>query len=510
MNRRNFLPQVPLLVAACVAATATAAAAPGSAVNPQTGRPYNVLFIIIDDHGPDLHDVFNAGSPVRTPNLQRLAARGTWFSRGYVDAPACCPSRTAFLTGVHATKSGVYYNNQAYRQSSSWIAEVQTLPGTFLKAGYLTAGYGKIAHNRFLEDDVADYTPGYYKMFNRAEDVTHTEGALRKQILPGSKVQMWSEGWSWGMLPDDWDRDDPTKLQQDTEFANYTIDLLEQPHERPFYVTCGFWRPHVSWLVPKRYFDLYPLDAITIPAGYRGDDLDDVPPAARLLATHRGEHDYIVTHGLWKKSLQAKYASVSYVDEQIGRVLDALENGPNNDDTIVVFAADNGWHTGEKNHWSKFYLSELACRVVFAISVPGLRPQVSETPVSLLDIYPTLIALSGLPGPPTHALDGVDLTPLLRGETTDRGRPVLSTYGQGNHSLRDHRFRYTRLRDGSEELYDHRYDPHEWTNLAADKRFAAVKDRLSAWLPGINAPDINPAPGGSPVDTNQWPEEAFD
>lgn len=372
---------------------AAAAAAPA--------RPMNVLVILIDDHKADLHDVFNATSPVPPPNMRRLAARGTWFSRGYVDAPACGPSRTALLTGVHATKSGVYYNSHACRRAPGWISGVETLPGRFLRAGYRTAHFGKIAHNRF------------------------------------------------------------------------------------------------------------PLESIEIPAGYRGDDLEALPKPARWLATHRGEHDYIVKHGLWKKALQAKYASTAYVDGQIGRVLDALEAGPNNDNTIIVFASDNGWHTGEKNHWAKFYLSEMANRVVFAIAVPGMKPQVSTTPVGLIDGYPTLAALCGLP-PPAHALDGVNLAPILRGETRDRGRPVLSTYGPGCHSLRDERFRYTRYRDGSEELYDHQYDPHEWTNLAADPRCAAAKARLAAHFPAVNAaPVIHRGATKSEGDSNGWEDEAF-
>ena len=494
MNSRRFLVLFWILVV-CGAGLAAPAG------------PLNVLFIIIDDHGPGLHDVFQS-SPVHTPSLQRIANRGTWFTHAYVDAPACCPSRTAFLTGVHATKSGVYYNHHAYRRAAGTIAQVDILPQHFLKHGYLVAGYGKIAHNRFLEDDVAAFTPGYYKMFNR--DVTHTDAALRQHLLPGSEQEMWSPGWSWGVLPDDWDRDDPKKLQQDTEQANRTIALLREKHDRPFFVTCGFWRPHVSWTVPKRYFDRFPLDKIELPPGYRVSDLDDLPPAARWLATHRGEHEFITKQDLWKKSLQAYYASINYVDEQVGRVLDALEQGPNRDNTIIVFAADNGWHTGEKNHWSKFYLSELACRVVFSVSVPGLKPQVNATPVGLIDLYPTLIRLCGLPSPTTHALVGFDLSPLLRGETSERGAPVLSTYGQGNHSIRDARFRYTRLRNGAEELYDHASDPHEWRNLASDPRLAAEKQRLALALPAINVPDVVFANGKSMGhDANAWSEEVL-
>jgi arylsulfatase A-like enzyme len=486
-----------------------AAALPAAEVAANAPHTFNVLFLIIDDHGPALHDVFQP-SRVHTPNMQRLANRGTWFTHAYVDAPACCPSRTAFLTGVHATKSGVYYNSHAYRRTTASISKVETLPQHFLKHGYLTAGYGKIAHNRFLEDDVGDYTPGYYKMLNRAGDVTHTDAALHKQVIPGTEQAMWSDSWGWGVLPDDWDRDDPKKLQQDTEFANRTIALVRQPQSQPFFIACGFWRPHVSWTVAKRYYDQYPIDSIEVTDGYRADDLEDLPRAARWLATHRGEHDFIVKNGLWKKCLQAYYASISYVDEQIGRVLDALESGPNRDNTIVVFAADNGWHTGEKNHWSKFYLSELACRVVFSVSVPGFKPQICNTPVSLIDLYPTLTSLCGLPVPGTHQLDGVDLTAILRGDSADRGAPVLSTYGRGCHSLRDARFRYTRYRNGAEELYDHENDPHEWRNLSSDPRFAAVKASLARSLPAVNAPDINFASErDSTGDINKWEDEAF-
>lgn len=492
----------------CLALIVARVSAAQSATGP--ARRMNVLFLIIDDHKADLHDVFNAGSPVKTPSLQRLAARGTWFTHAYVDSPACCPSRTAFLTGVHTTRSGVYYNSQAYRRASTWISRAQTLPGNFLRHGYLVAGYGKIAHNRYLEDDAGDYTPGHYRMFNRAGHVTHTDAALLAHILPGTRVDYWHESWSFGVLPDDWDRDEPTKLQQDTEFANHTIGVVRRSHDRPFFVTCGFWRPHVAWTVPKRYFDRFPLESITIPEGYLPDDLEDLPKPARWLATHRGEHDYIVKHGLWKKTLQAKYAAIAYIDEQIGRVLDALDGGPNRENTIVVLAADNGWHTGEKNHWSKFYLSDLACRVVFSVAVPGMRPQVCAAPVSLIDVYPTLNALCGLEPPSTHDLDGVDLSAVLRGSATTRGKPVLSTYGRGNHSLRDDRFRYTRYRDGTEELYDHRYDPHEWTNLATDPRFAQVRERLSAHLPAGDAPDVEYASDRDrETDGNRWSEAAF-
>ena len=245
--------------------------------------------------------------------------------------------------------------------------------------------------------------------------------------------------------------------------------------------------------------------------GVKPDDLADVSAVARWLATHRGEHEWITQHDLWKRCLQGYYAAISYADEQVGRVLDALEAGPNRDNPIVVFAADNGWHTGEKEHWTKFYLSELACRVVFAISVPGNRPRVVTTPVGLIDVFPTLLSLCHLPAPTTHALDGMDLSALLRGSTAQRGQPVLSTFGRGCQSLRNERFRYNRYRNGAEELYDHATDPHEIRNVATDPADTEAMALLRKSLPAVEAPEVEFASAAEKKgDINRWDDSVFD
>ncbi len=479
-------------------------------VSPPSARvgPRNVLLILCDGLSPDLPGAPGGAAP-EMPNLRRLMARGAWFSRAYCDAPGCCPSRTALLTGAHAARSGVYYNAQAFRQATSWISRTRTLPEQFRQHGYLTAGHGFIAHHRGADEDRL-YSKNHYTIFNNPDHVRWTETALLEQTIPRSRVSAWSKSWNWGILPDEWDRDDPEKIQQDTEFANHTIELVRQRHDRPFFATCGFWRPHVGWIVPQRYYDRFPLDRIELPTGYREDDLADVPGPGRWIATHRGEHDYIVRNGLWKKAIQAYCASVAYMDDQLGRVLDALERGPNRDDTIVVFTTDHGWHSGEKNHWSKFVLWEQACRVGLSISVPGMGPQVCDAPVSLIDLYPTLSALCRVPRPETHALDGFDLTPLLLGASRGRGSPVLNTYGRGNHAIRDERFRYIRYRNGDEELYDHSTDPREWRNLASDPLFADTKRGLARFLPATDAPDIRYATGAPRADGNAWRDEAFE
>ena len=470
-------------------------------------RP-NVLMIVIDDVAANLNSVDGEGDVLRTPALERLAARGTWFSRAYNDAPACAPSRTALLTGVHATRSGVYYNTQAYRRSATWIAGVQSLPAAFLRAGYLTAGYGKISHNSYLEDDRGDYTPGYYKLYGRKPDITHGDLDLLQHAIPGSVREIpgnSSRNWTWGVLPDEWDRDDPRRLQQDTEQANRTIALLEQPQDRPFFVACGFWRPHVRWTVPRRYYERFPLESIRLPAGYQAGDLEDVPKPGRWAATQAGHHADVVAGGRWRESIQGYLASMAYIDEQIGRVLDALERGPHRDTTLVVFLSDNGMHLGEKEHWLKYALWEQTCRVFLAIAGPGLPVQRSATPVSLVDVYPTLLRLCSLPAP-AHPLDGVDLSALLAGRAAERGRPVLSTWGQGNHAIRDARYRYIRYGNGDEELYDHAADPREWRNLAADPEFAATRLRLARWLPAVDAPGVREEKF---EDLSRWRDEAF-
>jgi arylsulfatase A-like enzyme len=497
-------------IRALTAVTVVCASVPAArAEDAGATKKYNVLMIVIDDVAADVHSVGRA-SPVRTPNIERLATKGTWFTRAYNDAPACCPSRTAMLTGVHSARSGVYYNTQPYTRSGTWIAKTEAMPAAFLRQGYLTASYGKLYHSRDQADHVAEFSPGYFKKHNAAGDVSFPEAKLLKQILPGSQREIpgkTSRNWTWGILPDDWDRGNPDAAQQDTEQADRTIRFLSETHDRPFFLACGFWRPHVPWTVAKRYFDMFPLDRIKLPPGYKAGDLDDLPKPGRWIANHRGEHAEIVAGGMWAKSLQGYYASLAYIDEQIGRVLDAVERSRYRDNTVVVFLSDNGMHLGEKDHWLKYALWEQTCRVFLSISVPGGPRQKIDTPVGLIDLYPTLVDLCGLKPPTTHALDGIDLAPMLAGKTADRGKLVLSTYGRGNHAVRDSRYRYIRYRNGDEELYDHERDPHEWDNIARDPATDAVKSRLARFLPAEDAPDVPEI--GIAGDLSRWQDEAF-
>jgi arylsulfatase A-like enzyme len=240
------------------------------------------------------------------------------------------------------------------------------------------------------------------------------------------------------------------------------------------------FRPHLPWYVPQKYFDLYSLDEIVLPQ-VRDDDLDDIPAEGLKLAkARRSDFEAIKKADKWKHSVRAYLASITYADDQLGRVLDALDKSPHAKNTIVVLWSDHGWHLGEKQHWHKTTLWEEATRVPLIISAPGHQPGVCDRPVSLLDLYPTLNELTGLEALKSH--DGVTLTPLLRNSKAEWNRTAVIEFKRGNAAVRSDRYRYIRYRDGGEELYDHQTDPHEWNNLAASLEHAAVRKELAGWI----------------------------
>ncbi|MAI70909.1 MAG: hypothetical protein CMM01_08380 [Rhodopirellula sp.] len=262
----------------------------------------------------------------------------------------------------------------------------------------------------------------------------------------------------------------------------------------------GFVRPHVPLTAPREYFELYPLESIMTPV-VPDDEMDDIPLWGKTLAygtIKKGDHRAVLSVGddYWREMVRAYLACISFVDAQAGKVLDALENGPNAKNTIVVFWSDHGQHLGEKRHWRKMALWEESTRVPLAISLPDHRNGGSEcvSPVSLLDLYPTLISLCGLP--PVHGLEGLSLMPQLRDPKSKRTIPVVSTWQYRNHAVRSMDYRYIRYRDGSEELYDHRSDPREHHNLAQEPAYLPVKQRLAKAIPKRNKKPSSLASGG--------------
>ena len=283
----------------------------------------------------------------------------------------------------------------------------------------------------------------------------------------------------------------------DWRFVDYALAQLARKHDRPFFIACGLTKPHLPWSVPRKYYEKFPLESIELPP-YREDDLDDLPAAAlRFADGPANDHEAILAAGTntWKQAIRAYLATIHFCDAMIGRLLDGLDRSPYATNTIICFWSDHGWHLGEKHHWRKFALWEESTRAPLIWVVPGLTApdRRCDRPVDFMHIYPTLLDLCGLPLPP-H-VQGRSIRPLLADPQTPWTEPALTTYRQGNHSLRTARWRYTRYADGGEELYDEDRDPYEWTNLATrTAEFNALKAELGRFLPADNKPPAQSGP----------------
>jgi len=432
-------------------------------------EPPNVLFIAIDDLN-DWVGTLGGYPGVITPNLDRLGERGVFFTKAYCAAPACNPSRAALMTGVLPSTSGVYRNRNPWRRSQV-LQDALTIPQYFMANGYKAMGSGKIFHGRYPDPaSWQEYWPSQRK--NSPVDPVPENRPVNG--IPDTAH------FDWGSL------ENPVTDMGDWQVADWVIDQLDKKHDRPFFLACGFFRPHLPWYVPQKYFDLYPLEAITLPE-VNENDHDDIPKAGREMA-RREDHENVLKYKQWRKAVQGYLASITFADECVGRVIEALDNSAYRDNTIIVLWSDHGWHLGEKLHWRKFSLWEEATHNVLYFSGPGVAKGRSEYPVNLLDIYPTLIDLCKLPA--LSQVEGESLTPVLADPDAHPGRPALTTHGFQNHSLRSKRWRYIRYADGSQELYDHDNDELEWRNLAGDPQYQSVIADLSKWLPRVNANEI--------------------
>jgi len=467
MNRRQFLKLGAL------GAASLAVRGPSAIAQDRKDRP-NVLFIAIDD----LNDWIGClgGHPdVKTPNLDRLAARGVLFTNAHCSAPACNPSRASLMTGIHPSTSGVYHNPNPWRKSPV-LENAVTLPQHFMAHGYRAVGGGKIYHGGFPDPPSWQaYFPSQIK--NKPNDPMPENRPLNG--IPRTRH------FDWGPVPVE------DEAMGDYKVADWAIGELQKKHDKPFFLGCGFFRPHLPWYVPQKYFDMYPLDKVTLP-NVKQDDLNDVPSIGKQMAKPQGDHRKVLEHKQWAKAVQGYLASISFTDACLGRLIDAFDKSDYRDNTVIVLWSDHGWHLGEKLHWRKFALWEEATHNVMMMIAPGLTQanQRCSRPVTLLDIYPTLIELCQLRDKPE--LEGQSLVPLLKDPGAVWDRPALTTHGRDNHSLRTEKWRYIRYSDGTEELYDHDQDqdPLEWTNLAAIPKYAETKKKLAAYLPKTNVPEI--------------------
>lgn len=466
---------------------------PASGVAEGEAKP-NVLFIAIDDLN-DWVGCMGGNPQAITPNIDRLAASGVKFVNAHCDSPACGPSRAALLTGIRPNRSGAYTNNHKIIMRSPVLRAATLLPQLFRENGYHVAGTGKIHHERWLEyigvaDAWDEYWPSKKDGIPYSPWPRHEDGSPHPMRGgPRDEVDLRFKDFDWYPLTCD------LSEMAEVKSAGWIRQQLQQPHDKPFFLACGFQKPHVPWYVPKQFFKLHPLDEIQLPEIKEGD-LSDIPPIAAAHAwCHNGLHKFIKDNGLWKEAIQGYLAASSYSDYCVGLVLDALEESPYRDNTIVVLWSDHGFHLGEKHKWQKFSLWNEATRCLLMWKVPGLTAPEGSTsvPANLSDMYPTLMELCGL-SQPKQKLDGMSLVPFLKDPSKKSKRPALTAHFYKCYSLRTETWRYSQYEDGSEELYDESRDPMEWTNLAQNPEVASVKESLKKWLPAESVPALERIP----------------
>lgn len=480
-----------------------------------SARP-NVLFLSIDDLN-DWETALGGNSQAQTPNMDQLFKQGMLFTNAHCNQAVCTASRNSLLSGIHPSTSGWYNSTASMRKSYDQVMGAhKMLPQQFKDNGYETLAVGKVFHQGVSDygdrtQDFWDVTAPGYKVPKKL--LARGDGYGGKMFYPfpkaGSQIidrygKKFSDGNSlcYGAL----DRDDmPGGKMFDELIADWAVDQLSQDHAKPFFLAVGFVRPHVPYTAPKEYFDLYDLDEIDIP-NVPEDEMADVPLMGKSIAfgtIKSGDHYAVVnlSDTYWREMVYGYLACVSFVDAQAGKVLDALANSKYADNTIVVLWSDHGQHLGEKKHWRKQALWEESTRVPLFFKVPGLSKPESQSsePVSLLDIYPTLVDLCDLPTSPK--LEGDSLVPMMKEPSTKSRRPALSNWYYGNYAVRSHDWRYIRYRDGTEELYDHRSDPGEHINLAHRPEFATTIAEHRKWLPENAA---------LPAGTNHWEGDALD
>lgn len=428
----------------------------------------NVLMLIVDD----LNDWVGPleGHPnTKTPNMDRLAESGTVFTNAHASAPLCGPSRASVMTGLAPSSTGIYghVDDNEIKSANDKAAQSIFMSDYFRQHGYYTAAVGKVFHQKVADGSFDDY------------------GGRVERFGPYPEKRMkWHDprtNTDWGPFPES-----DTQMP-DYQAAQWLAGRLMAEHEKPFFMAGGFLRPHVPWHVPKKWFDLHPVEDLALPP-FLEEDLDDVPEIAGHITDvpMMPTTEWAIENGEWRNIVQAYLASVSFVDSCVGIVLDALEDSEYAENTAVVLWGDHGYQIGEKNKFAKMALWERATRTPLIVKPPkSTGKQISNRPVSLLDLYPTLIAMCGLPDNPD--IQGNDISPLLSDPNASWRHAAVTTYGPNNHAVRTERYRYIRYEDGSEELYDHEQDQNEWINLADDPAYTEIKARLVTQLPKENA-----------------------
>ena len=423
----------------------------------------NVLFIMVDDLN-DWVGAFEGNPQTKTPNIDKLAENSTIFKNAYCSAPLCNPSRTSIMTGYRPSTTGVYGNKEHFRDEKGFENTV-TIPQYFEKNGYKTAAAGKIFHSprggAKIPKPGSD--PGSFQEERRGG----LGGAFpekKDKLKHGLDLKNYGVKGSFLHSFDWFGVDIALEKNNDYKSADYGVDFLNKEHDKPFFLAVGIFRPHLPWYAPKQYFDMYKLEDVKLPKTLK-NDLSDVGKRGKNMAK-KGVHKSVVENGKWKEAVRAYMANISFADACVGHLLNGLQKSEYSKNTIVVLMGDHGYHLGEKEHWSKNVLWERSVKtplIIFDPRNPGGK--VSTSIVSLLDVYPTLVDMANLPI--KKDVEGKSIYNLVKNPKANNKDFVMTSKDDGTHSLRNQNYRYTVYKDGFEELYDHRNDPDEWTNIAS-------------------------------------------
>ncbi len=441
-------------------------------------RP-NVLFIAIDDQN-DWIGAFGGHPQAKTPHIDAIAKTGTTFLNAHCQSPLCNSSRTSLMTGLRPSSTGIYGLAPWFRNLDEF-KDVVSLPQYFRKNGYKTLTAGKIYHGGY----------GRQRNDNEFDIIGPPAGVGVRPKQPLVKTPANHPLVDWGVFPHK-DED-----KQDYKVATWAVDQLKsaefnQKDGKPFFLSVGFFLPHVPCYATQKWFDLYPEKTLILPPVLK-NDRDDTPRFSWYMHWKLPEPrlKFLKEAGQWKNLVRSYLACTSFVDSQIGRVMTALEESGQADNTIVVLWSDHGWHIGEKQITGKNSLWDRSTRVPLIFAGPGIVKNARcQQPAELLDMYPTLLELCGLPK--NEKLEGISLMPQLQDSSAKRSRPAITTHNHDNHGVRSENWRYIRYADRSEELYDMINDPNEWTNLATDAKYDALKKSMAKWIPADNR---QPAPG---------------
>lgn len=438
----------------------------------------NILFIAVDDLNNWITPI-DGLSNAKTPNFDRLAKMGVTFTNAHVQAPLCGPSRASIMTGLRPSTTGIYGmtpDNKIRREENPATKDIIFLPEYFEENGYHTMGIGKLFHIH-APDNVFDESGGRVKGFGPYPEKRFVWDGFGK----GIKGEHGRTSTDWGAFPEN------DTLMPDQQSVNWVVERLNRDYDKPFFMGLGFLRVHVPLYVPQKWFDMHPLENIETPP-YLADDLNDIPPVGLQIndLPMMPSTAWAKESGEWKKIVQAYLACMSYVDYELGRVLDALEQSKYADNTVVVLWSDHGYRLGEKGTFAKHALWETATKAPLMFAGPNLpKGKKIDAPVEMLSIYPTLLELSGLPAYDRN--EGNSLVAMMENDKGLEEARAITTYGMNNHAVKANGYRYIQYEDGTEEFYDHATDPNEWYNEANNPKYKEKIEELKGYLPKVNS-----------------------